>query len=173
MYDFKRVHSLEQQLSGIDLILTHKKTGEVYFVDEKAQLDYLNKNLPTFAFELFYTKNETLKHGWLFDSEKKTQMYALVTNIQKENDSFTACNITFVNRNKLLYFLTDNGLDEAFLKNQVLEHLGFHGKMELSGLDLRKEGHVHFSNKNKAEQPINLVLQLAFLKEIRVARRFV
>ena len=173
MYDFRRVHNLEQQLMGIDLVLTHKKTGETFFVDEKAQLDYLNKNLPTFAFELFYTKNETLKQGWLFDTKKKTQMYALVTNIQKQRDSFTGCNITFVNRSKLLSFLTEKGLDEDFLKNRVLKHLGFHGKMELPDLDLRKEGHVHFSSKNKAEQPINLVLQLAFLKEIGVAKEFI
>lgn len=172
-YDFERVHSLEQQLQGMDLILTHKKTGETFFVDEKAQLDYLNKNLPTFAFELFYTKSEILKQGWLFDAQKKTQMYALITNIQKEDETFTACQITFVNRQKLLSHLVEKGLDEGFLKKRVLEHLGFHGKMELHGLDLRKEGHVHFSSKNKAEQPINLVFQLAFLKGIGVAKRFI
>ena len=173
LYDFDRIHSLEQQLSGIDLILTHKKTGKTFFVDEKAQLDYLNKNLPTFAFELFYTKNETLKQGWLFDAKKKTQIYALVTNIQKQSDSFTGCNITFVNRSKLLSFLAEKGLDEDFLKNRVLEHLGFHGKMEVPGLDLRREGHVHFSSKNKAEQPVNLVFQLSFLKVIGVAKEFI
>ncbi|MEM8937914.1 MAG: hypothetical protein AAGC64_01050 [Bacteroidota bacterium] len=173
LYNFKRVHSLEQQLSGIDLSLTHKKTGETFFVDEKAQLDYLNKNLPTFAFELFYTKNETLKQGWLFDAQKKTQIYALITNIQKQRDNFTGCNITFVNRQKLISFLAQKGLDEDFLKKRALKHLGFHGKMELPGLDLRKEGHVHFSSKNKAEQPINLVLQLDFLKEIGVAKKFI
>ena len=172
-YDFKRVDEIEQQLQGIDLILTHKKTGKIFFVDEKAQLDYLNKSLPTFAFELFYMKNETLKQGWLFDAQKKTQMYSLVTNIQKENETFTDCNITFVNRQKLLSFLVEKGFDEAFLKKRVLEHSGFHGKMELPGLDLRKEGHVHFSSKNKAEQPINLVFQLAFLKEIGVAKKFI
>ncbi|WP_435624007.1 hypothetical protein [Flagellimonas sp.] len=173
LYDFERVHSLEQQLQGIDLVLTHKKTGETFFVDEKAQLDYLNNDLPTFAFELFYTKNETLKQGWLFDAKKKTQMYALVTNIQKPCDNFTECNITFVNRQKLLSFLTEKGLDEDFLQKRVIEHLGFHGKMELPGLDLRKEGHIHFSSKNKAEQPVNLVFQLAFLKEIGVAKEFI
>ncbi|MEO0902607.1 MAG: hypothetical protein AAFY00_11560 [Bacteroidota bacterium] len=173
LYDFERVHSLEQQLSGIDLIFTHNKTGETYFVDEKAQLDYPNKNLPTFAFELFYMKNETLKQGWLFDAQKKTQMYALATNIQKENETFTACNITFVNRQKLLCLLAEKGLDEDFLKKRVLEHFGFHGKMELSRLDLHKEGHVHFSSKNKAEQPINLLFQLAFLKEVGVAKKFI
>ena len=172
-YDFERVHGLEQQLSGVDLILTRKKTGETFFVDEKAQLDYLNKNLPTFAFELFYTKNDALKPGWLFDTQKTTQMYALVTNIQKESDTFAACSITFVNRQKLLSFLAEKGSNEVFLRNRVLKHLEFHGKMELPGLDLRKEGHVHFSSNNKAEQPINLVFQLAFLKEIGVAKKFI
>ncbi len=172
-YSFERIHDLKSQKEGIDLILTHKKNGKTYFVDEKAQLDYLNKNLPTFAFELFYTKNETLKKGWLFDAQKKTQMYSLVTNIKKNGTSFSSCAITFVNRNKLLSFLGSKGLNEAFIKKRALEHLGFHGKMELPSLDLRKEGHVHFSRKNKEEQPINLVLQLGFLKEIGVAKKFI
>ena len=73
MYDFERVDTLEEQLDGIDLILTHNKTGETYFIDEKAQLDYLNKNLPTFAFELFYSKNDSLKQGWLFDAQKSSK----------------------------------------------------------------------------------------------------
>ena len=109
----------------------------------------------------------------MFDAQKKTQMYALITNIQKKNQDFTTCNITFVNRQKLLSFLARYGLNQDFFKKRALENYGFHGKMELPCLDLRKEGHVHFSSKNKAEQPVNLVFQLSFLKEIGVARRFV
>ena len=55
-YDFERVKDMKQQLVGIDLILTHKSNGEKVLVDEKAQLDYVNENLPTFAFELGYQK---------------------------------------------------------------------------------------------------------------------
>lgn len=46
-----RVHDEQGQRSGIDVEFTGAD-GRVYYVDEKAQLHYLNQNLPTFAFEL-------------------------------------------------------------------------------------------------------------------------
>ena len=112
LYGFERVKNLEQQLEGIDLILKNKKTGEAFFVDEKAQLDYVNESLPTFAFEILYRKNEIEKLGWLLDAKKRTQFYALVTSIFSDEASiFTSCNITFVNREKLMRFFNKSRID--------------------------------------------------------------
>lgn len=58
-------------MQGIDLILKDKHLEKQFLVDEKAQLDYVNESLPTFAFELFYQKNGIQKQGWLFDASKK------------------------------------------------------------------------------------------------------
>ncbi len=117
-YDFERVKDMKQQLVGIDLILTHKSNGEKVLVDEKAQLDYVNENLPTFAFELGYQKK-----GWLFDASKKTDFYALITGIfSDEPDTYTSCKITWVNRKKLVYFLKTRNIVsntlEAYTKRQ-------------------------------------------------------
>ncbi len=117
-YDFERVKDMKQQLVGIDLILTHKSNGEKVLVDEKAQLDYVNENLPTFAFELGYQKK-----GWLFDASKKTDFYALITGIfSYEPDTYTSCKITWVNRKKLVYFLKTRNIVsntlEAYTKRQ-------------------------------------------------------
>ncbi len=62
-YDFERIQNIKQQLMGIDLILKNKASLQTYFVDEKAQLDYVNDSLPTFSFELFYEKNRVQKQG--------------------------------------------------------------------------------------------------------------
>ena len=71
-YSFERISQLKKQLQGIDVILKDKRSSKQFYVDEKAQLDYINESLPTFAFELFYQKNGVQKQGWLFDAAKKT-----------------------------------------------------------------------------------------------------
>ena len=75
-YDFEHVKDMKQQLVGIDLILTHKSNGKKALVDEKAQLDYVNENLPTFAFELGRQENGIQKKGWLFDASRKTCFFS-------------------------------------------------------------------------------------------------
>ncbi|MGW9684546.1 hypothetical protein [Flagellimonas sp. 2504JD1-5] len=173
-YTFERVYDLKQQLSGIDLILKNKTTGETFFVDEKAQLDYINETLPTFAFEICYLKNRVDKPGWLFDSAKVSHFYALVTSIFSDEDEiYTSCNITFVNRQKLIPYLAKRGLTQAFLKEIISANKDLHGKLLLENLDPKTEGYLFFSRKNKAENPVNLILKLEFLCRIGVGKRFV
>lgn len=53
----------EVQLNGVDVTCV-ATNGAVYRIDEKAQLYYINKNLPTFAFEVdFFTRRSG--HKWL------------------------------------------------------------------------------------------------------------
>ena len=173
-YSFERISNLRQQRLGIDLILKSNKSGQPFFVDEKAQLDYVNECLPTFAFELFYEKKGVQKQGWLFDPYKKTHFYALVTSIfSDEEHVYTSCNITFVNRKKLIQHLGEIGLTEDFLCKTAMAHKGSHGKLVLEELHSKKEGYLYFSSQNKAEKPINLVLKLDYLVEIGVGKRLV
>ncbi|WP_190810381.1 hypothetical protein [Flagellimonas sp. S3867] len=173
-YAFERVHNLKQQLKGIDLVLRHKIAQQTFFVDEKAQLDYVNESLPTFAFELLYQKKGVEKPGWLFDEHKQTHFYALVTSIfSDEEGAYTSCNITFVNRRKLVAFLKRRGLNLLFFQNIISLNKGLHGKLVLENLDPKTEGYLFFSKRNKAESPVNLILKLDFLVKIGVGRRFV
>ena len=117
-YTFKRITDLNQQYQGVDLIFEHKKKAISYSIDEKAQLDYINENLPTFAFEISYKKDGIIKGGWLFDKTKKTQFYSLITSIYSDTPSiYYSCKITLVNRNKLINFLKK----EASLKSSYLK----------------------------------------------------
>lgn len=173
-YGFERISDLRLQKTGVDLVLTDFKNNTKYYVDEKAQLDYVNESLPTFAFELFYRKNGKIKEGWFLDHSKKTHFYALVTSIfSDEEDTFTSCNITFVNREKLIAHLSQKGLTQKFLKEISMVHKEVHGKMELEELHPKKEGYLFFSTQNKTEKPINLILKLEFLEKIGVAKRLV
>lgn len=173
-YTFRRISNLKEQKQGIDLILEHKTSKNLFYVDEKAQLDYVNESLPTFAFELYYHKKEHQKQGWLFDISKKTHFYALVTSIFSDEERvFTSCNITFVNRKKLIGHLMDLDLTQERLTKVIQNNKGVDGKLILEHLHPKKEGFLFFSTSNKAEKPINLVLRLEFLVEIGVAKRLV
>ncbi|WP_420401394.1 hypothetical protein [Flagellimonas sp.] len=173
-YSFKRTSHIEEQLLGVDLTFTHKQTGAVYHIDEKAQLDYLNTNLPTFAFELCYEKGGEQKIGWFLDANKKTDFYSLVTGVYiDEKDVFSACNITFVNRKKLLDFLNSKGITREKMMGLACSQPHYHGKMQLESLDSYSEGYLFFSRRNKVEKPVNLILKLEFLTRIGVGKRFV
>lgn len=173
-YDFERVYDQKQQMKGVDLVFTNKKTKAIVYIDEKAQLDYVNESLPTFAFELLYQKNGVNKFGWFFDSSKTTHFYGLVTGIYADEDGvYTSCNITFVNRQKLILYLEKRGLTHAFFQQIIAENNGFHGKYILKTLNPKTEGYLFFSKKNKAENPVNLILRLAFLHKIGAGKRLV
>lgn len=173
-YRFQRITDLKKQLQGIDIVLTHRVTKKEFLVDEKAQLDYVNDDLPTFAFELGYQKEGVSKQGWLFDSSKKTDFYALITGIYSdEPNKFTSCKITFVNRGKLISFLKSRVITE----NSVVSFIGKarpkHGKIKIPELDSKTEGYLYCSSHNKAEKPLNLILKLDFLIDNDLAKRLV
>jgi len=171
-YNFKRIDDRKCQFEGIDLLFTHKETGISYGIDEKAQLDYINDDLPTFAFELSYKKSSALKKGWFYDLSKKTQFYSLITGIYTDApNTFTSCKITLVNRAKLISYLNRKGVTELHLNNLVNNHETRHGKLKIKELDHRTEGYLYISSDNKAEQPTNLILRLSFLLQNGLAKR--
>lgn len=176
--DFKiyRVTDIKLQQQGIDLEIhdcRHPSQKKIYFADEKAQLDYLNKSLPTFAFELSYLKKGKYRKGWLTDEKKRADYYFLVTNIcVNEAQKFTKCKVISVNRYKLLNLLTEKGLTNIVLANydQQFRANDKNGKMPISELNAGTEGYIFCSKSNKAEQPINLVLRLQFLLDSGVGK---
>ncbi|WP_339657754.1 hypothetical protein [uncultured Maribacter sp.] len=173
-YDTCRVHDMKSQMAGIDILFSHKQTKAVFNIDEKAQLDYINEDLPTFAFELGYYKVENYKEGWLFDKNKKTDFYSLATAIyEDEPNIFTSCKITLVNRKMLLGFLDKKAISQKVLKGYCDANIERHGKLKIKELNTRTEGYLYFSKNNKSEKPINLILKLDFLIEQGIAKRLV
>jgi hypothetical protein len=165
----RRSNSIEEQFAGIDFYFKVSKEVE-YRCDEKAQLSYLNKDLPTFALELDYLKDGKINTGWLFDAKKLTDIYAFVFSIKTENaashldsvSQLTSCEVVFVNRIRLLnelskYELTDSICREKSYEMRedpsILKHYHY------SGFNFQLSAHL-------AEQPINLVVRKDFLVSI-------
>ncbi|WP_405384832.1 hypothetical protein [Maribacter sp. LLG6340-A2] len=171
-YSTKRIVDMKKQLAGIDIVFTHKQSKAVYYIDEKAQLDYINDDLPTFAFELTYFKRDLYKEGWLFDDRKKTDFYALVTAIYEDEPSrYTTCKITMVNRQKLCSFLKEKKITKSTLATYYHNAGTKQGKLRIRELDHRTEGYLYFSTIKKVEKPVNLILRLDYLIENGLAKR--
>lgn len=174
--DFERVKSLELQHKGVDLI--YHAFNKDYFIDEKAQLNYINKSLPTFTFEISYLKNTQEKTGWFIDNTNITTHYFLVTSIyafdkNNLNKGFKKCTITSVNKRKLLSFLDSVGLTNIKLKqydSSIRNQSSPLKKIAIKELNSHKEGCFTYS-PHLSEKPINLQLRLAFLIEKGIAKK--
>lgn len=170
-YHFKRIHSKTEQLQGIDLYFIHKRTNKKYVIDEKAQLDYVGENLPTFAFEIAYYKKDILKKGWFYDTTKSTEFYALATNIQQDEDKiYTSCKLTVVNRIKLQKVLQKKGITINAINEFYNKQPKKSGQLNIPNLNPKKEGYLYTSTLNKAEKPLNLILRLSWLIKCKVAK---
>jgi hypothetical protein len=78
-----------------------------------------------------------------------------------------------VNRKKLLAFLASKGITRQSLNRVIKKHPGKSAKRTLAQLDAKKEGYLYFSNLQKAEKPVNLILKLDFLTVNGIAKRLV
>ena len=175
-FSIHRKNDWEHQQKGIDLLL--QKNESVYHIDEKAQIDYLETDLPTFAFEISYTKDRKQKMGWLFDKTKSTNYYFLITGIccQQYNileSGLKKCKITTVHREKLIKLLAQKGLNFEKIAQieQSIRTKNQSGKFEICELNPKTEGYFYYSKNNKAEQPVNLILKLDFLLQSQVGKR--
>ena len=168
--EITRISAIDKQNSGIDLTIHHIKSSRIFNVDEKAQLDYINSDLPTFAFEISYLKQGVIKQGWLFDDSKLTNYYFLITAIRatKEQDITTgveSLKIYSINRLKLKQLLQEKGLSKDVIEsydNRIRKNKE-NGKINIEELNPKTEGRFYYSKTNKNERPINLVMRLSYL----------
>ncbi len=177
-FTYKRINDLTQQHQGIDIIVQPKNNNSIIYVDEKAQLDYIGKNLPTFAFEIsYYNKDKKWKQGWFFDGNKVTQQYFLITCIQVDtNGDFSNCRLVYVDRWALISFLKDKrnlGEEQVFEYEKDFRATNKNGKLPIKELNEYNEGYFYYSNSNKIEKPINLILKLGFLIKEGLAKELI
>lgn len=166
----ERVHDNAMQKRGVDVVA--KTDCKTYHIDEKAQLYYLNKALPTFAFELDYLSRGQRRIGWLLNDELLTDYYFLIWPFAQEvdlrlitKDDFTALDCLMLNKKKLLSFLEQCGLNKRYLQEQVktLRKNECEGKQP-TGI---KGVYFYVSSSSKySEAPINLVIAKNILIEL-------
>lgn len=156
------------QSHGIDVRLT--KGGRNYAVDEKAQLHYIGQCLPTFALEVDLLVDGHLSPGWLFDEQKRTEVYAFVFDITLQGnlvelhqpEQVASVQIVLVNRERLIRGLAAEGLDKGMLRRLAKE-------LRATGSERRS---VHapgvrvMLSQRLTEQPVNLLVTRRYLESI-------
>lgn len=163
----KRVTDREAQLRGVDLYLSYGDLSHVS-VDEKAMTHYVNKDLPTSAFELSSIQQGAEIEGWLTDVEKETEYYLVVWlwareswNFLKEDISKVRC--LLISRKKILDYLKGEGFDVGRLrdKSRIIRESGAAGKIDDTGGSF-----YFFLSDHLAEKPINVVIRRKKLMEL-------
>lgn len=163
----ERVAEKEQQLQGIDV--TAKTQNSVFYIDEKAQLYYINKNIPTFAFELQFLKGGRVIEGWFLNDELKTDHYLLiwpfasVTDVKElKKGDLTKLDALMISKVKLRRELASLGFDKETLTQRAsqLRRTRTYGKIP-TGM----QGIYYFASdpSKYAEAPINIVVSKARL----------
>lgn len=175
----ERTYSKKQQLSGIDVIFK-AKDGRTFCVDEKAQLYYLNKELPTFAFEIEFLRNGIPTTGWLCNNELETDLYLLVWPFATHDDpkgiraeDFTKADCLLVQKTEVLKLLNAHGLsvDKLMRDAKQIRKEGKTKKIPIPGVS----GIYYYASdpKHYREAPINVVISKHHLMRIKQRRYIV
>lgn len=170
----QRITNPDMQKSGIDVIATYK--GKEFFLDEKAQLYYINKDLPTFAFELEYLMDGKPRTGWLLNEQLRTTHYLLLwpfATVEKAQqltaDRITEVSGLLITKKKLLQYLDSHGLNQLALRKMVVD---VRKSRQYGKIDIHKSGVYLFASdpKDYSEAPINIVVRREELNKIAEAR---
>lgn len=172
----QRIQDIDKQLSGIDVEFTGTD-GATYCVDEKAQLYYINKDLPTFAFEVLFSRGADETIGWLCNSTLKTDLYMLIWPFASQDsckgitlDKFTKTDCLLIDKKRLLKLLADNGLtiDKMLADARKIRRSNRIGKIPISGL----AGIYYYASdpKRYREAPINVIVSKSRLTGIAQCR---
>lgn len=165
---FQRVNDENYQKKGIDTVVQAKDIKLI--IDEKATLHYINKNIPTFAFELLNRTSGA--QGWLYNHSYLTTHYLLAwpnasnpDSIRKADD-YTNADVMLIERASLIDMLASKRLDETALREKVNYYLPKvtreNFKFELvPGITL-------FFTEWLSEKPINIVIKKNLLDTIAI-----
>lgn len=175
----ERVYDKEIQLQGIDVVFT-AADERVFLVDEKAQLYYLNKDLPTFAFEINFLRGGWPTTGWLCNDTLKTDLYLLIWPFAKQDDpkgiradQFTKVDCLLIQKKAILHFLEKNGLSIRQMLDDAkrIRGEGKFGKIPIEGV----RGIYYYASdpKRYREAPINVVISKKHLLALKQRRYIV
>lgn len=165
---FQRVNDENYQKKGIDTIVQAK--GNKLLIDEKATLHYINKNIPTFAFELLNRTSGA--QGWLYNQSYLTTHYLLAwpnaTNPDSilESGDYSNADVMLIERASLIDMLAKKRLDKTALKEKVDYYLP-----KVTRQSFKFElvpGITLFFTEWLAEKPINIVIKKNLLDTIAI-----
>ena len=190
-----RITDKTQQMQGIDVIIDYDNHDSVY-IDEKAQLHYMDTCLETFAFEVSFVGNDNLLHkGWLHNHDLKTDTYILIwpketiyhniilscdKNKRKDlirdllktlkYDDFEKVECYFIKRETIKKFLETHGWNEERILAQAskIREKNKYFKTSIEGIS---SFYFYFSPPSSyGEQPINIVIRKNVLHDLAYNR---
>lgn len=174
----ERVDDKAEQLAGVGVRFTGKN-GAVYNVDEKAQLYFLNKDLPTFALEIQFLREGIETCGWLCNDSLKTDLYLLIWPFATQDTpknidwgQFTKADCLLVEKKRILCLLEEVGLTPERMLEEAsrIRKLGCIGKVTIPDV---KGIYYYASDPQKyREVPINIVVSKEKLRTI-AQRRYI
>lgn len=177
--DFNKDESKIQR-SGIDIVYKNQ-LDDLYFVDEKAQLDYLNNNLRTFAFEIkFRKKNSNFTSGWFVREDLETTHYLLVypnsshvSNADELTDfeEISQVELLLLNKETLWSRLYQLNIFRKNIEIEADEMIidGKNNKKEIASSSTRNAYLYRTSYHKKKEEPVNIVIRREILDDIAEA----
>jgi hypothetical protein len=166
--EIKRYSDIETQMKGVDINFSYGHLSNVA-VDEKTLTHYINKDLPTFAFELSFINKGNVIEGWFTDIGKVTEYYMIIWLWAEKEWNIKCSDIThaqlyLVSRNKVREYLKENGFDTKSLREKALKirEADVEGPLEKGS----HNGFYFYYSKQLVEMPINVVVTKAVLKSL-------
>lgn len=169
---FERIYDKTRQVEGFDVIIKDLNEN-IYGIDEKAAIRYVNKNLQTFSMELsFINRGGKINDGWLFDENKKNNYFLFVWIDKADNDIIVSetdikeIEVALVSKNKIIEYLESIGWNKINLYKKA-------EKIRLSDNEykgnLNRDGCKFVCSRHLVEQPVNILIsrkKLLTLSEI-------
>ncbi len=150
---------------------------KIRFIIEMNLFYYLNKNIPTFAFELSFLRKGTSTLGWLCNDRLETDMYLLIWPFAEKDScsgiswrEFTKAECYLIEKKKVLQLLQEHGLsvNEMLRRAEEIRQNNEHGKILIPGI----HGIYYYASdpQKYKEAPINIVIYKGLLRAIAQRR---
>ncbi len=165
--DFVRFDDYANQLKGKDASFSALGLNNI-LVDEKSQAHYVNRDLPTFAFEIDSIQSgDRLIEGWLFDESKDTEYYLLIWITASKDKFFSegdifALDCILINRKEIIRFLESQSLtkEKVYGISRGIRDEGIPGhRNDFNSCYFYFTGHLN-------ERPMNIVIRREKLREL-------
>lgn len=182
----ERVSDKQEQLKGKDIIVSSKRLSLVdAIIDEKDTAHYVNKDIPTFAFELSFMVGNMEVEGWLTDESKETEYYLLLYPFATLEEpvtkppqfkEVTKVRYILVRRQDVINLLKEAGFDRNALQRKAKEVRttvgGYDDNQRNKAEDKAKYGFYFMYTYFLNERPVNVVIPRAMLERIAIIQGF-
>lgn len=166
--NLQRVNHKELQIRGIDTLFSFNDKDII--CDEKVALNYANKPLNTFAFELlFINRGGKTNVGWFIDKWKLTTHYLCGWIIKSDVDKNITCEdvrqleLGLVSREKLKSYFHEIGWSEDKLSIKADK---INNNPKEYGGDMKTNGYRFHKSPQFVEAPVNLIISKDILKTV-------